>query len=158
MPKIPKGKKGLFAVVDEVIYARLWQFIKRKYDKNVYGAVSFEVENALEYYLDTIDSNTNLHKNQKDPVIPKGHRTAQRILRSLRESGYQNQCTVTEVYKAIETIRGFDPRTKEKWAKFLVDNHYVEWVNNRILKISDSFKEADDFSMKLERLSEKRGE
>lgn len=148
---IPKGKKGLFALVDEVVYARFWQFIRRKYEKNVYGAVSFEVENALEYYLDTIDSNTNLHKmhkNQKDPVL-RGHRTAQKILRSLRESGYQNQCTITEVYKAIEAIRGFDRRTKEKWAKFLVDNHYLEWADHRILKISD------DFLLKLDRLREK---
>lgn len=63
----------------------------------------------------------------------------------LRERGYHIEIPVEEVYKAIEDIRGSDPRTKKKWLKFMVDHGYLKWITHRILEISPALLEAENF-------------
>ncbi|RJS92423.1 hypothetical protein CW705_02755 [Candidatus Bathyarchaeota archaeon] len=148
MPKVPKGKAILYAYVDEVLLSKLRGLIRQKYEENIHGALSFEVEKAIEYYLQVADLHTNTHKPQ-DPTLPRTHRIAQQIIQVLRDRGFYNQVSINEVYKAISDIRGSDPRTKKKWLMFLVNRGYLEWVDNRVLKFSDAVHEADELFSKL---------
>jgi len=148
MPKIPEGKKGVFTLIDKDIYSKLWDFIKKKYGENVYGALSFEIEKALEHYLNFVELHTNAHKLE-NPSLPRSHREAQKIISLIRNRGFHKQVPVNEVYKAISDIRGSDPRTLKKWLKFMVIHGYFRWINSRILEISPGLKEAEDFFSKL---------
>ena len=150
MPKIPKGKSILYAYIDKKLLSKFWDYIRRKYERHFHGALSLEVENALEHYLKAADLHTNTHKIQ-NPTLPRTHRIAQQIINLLRDRGFHNQASVDDIYKAIEDIRGSDPRTKKKWLKFMVNHGYLKWINNRVLKISNAFKEAEDFFSKMKR-------
>lgn len=149
MPKIPKGKVALYAYIDEKIRLKLLEHIKRRYKKIIHGAISYEVEKALENHLKATDLHTNSHKIQ-NPTLPLVHRRAHQIMNLLKDRGFHNQVSVKEVYKAIEDIAGFDPRTKKKYLKVLVNRGYLKWVNDRILEISDAFKEAEEFFSKMQ--------
>jgi len=140
MPKIPKGKKGIYVYISESLYSRLWGYIKEKYEENVHGALSLEVENALEKYLDFVRLHTNTHKNLH-VELARSHRYAVQIINYLRDKGFHSQCTKKDVFEAISVIRGSDNRTLRKWLRFLIDNGYLSWINNRVLKISDNIEE-----------------
>jgi len=148
MPKIPRGKSILYAYIDEKLLSKLWDYIRRKYECHFHGALSLEVENALEHYLKIADLHTNTHKIQ-NPTLPRTHRIAQQIISLLRDRGFHNQASVDDIYKAIEDIRGSDPRTKKKWLKFMVTHGYLKWINNRVLKFSDAVHEVDELFSKL---------
>ena len=149
MPKLPKGKRGLYILVDEVIHSKLWDFIRKKYDKNVYGALSFEVEKAIEYYLQAAGMHTNTHKFE-DSTLPRTHRYCREIIRWLKDHypGYE-RFTVSQIREAIMNVRGSDDRTLRKWLRNLVRLGYLKPVNNRVFKLSDAIHEADELLSKL---------
>lgn len=148
MPKIPKGKSALYVYIDENLRLKLLDYIRGKYKEGFHGALSFEVEKALENYLKAAVLHTNTHKIQ-NPNLPVVRRRVQQIISLLNDRGFHNQVSVDEVYKAVEDVAGFDPRTKKNYLKFLVDHGYLKWVNNRVLKFSDGLKEAEDFFSKI---------
>ena len=148
MPNVPEGKRGFYIYIDEDLYSRLWDYIKKKYEKNVYGALTYEVERAIKYFLDSVELRTNTHKLE-NPSLPRSHKIAHQIIDLLRERGYHKQVPIEEVYKAIEDVRGSDPRTKKKWIKFMVDHGYLKWKTHRILEISPALLEAENFFSNL---------
>jgi len=148
MPKVPEGKGMLQVYVDSVLKAKLWHFIREKYPKSTFGALSFEVEKALEHYLEAFDLHTNAHKYE-NPALPRSHKNAQKIICDLRNRGITKECTVDEVYKSISNVRGSDPRTQKTWLKFLTNHGYLKWRSNRVLEISSAFDEIDEFFSKI---------
>ena len=150
MPNIPDGKRGVYIYLDEEVYSLLLNFIKKKYENSVYGALSHEIEEAIKYYLEKVELHTNTLKPE-NPFLPRSHKTAQRIIDLLRERGYHIEVPAEKVYRAIEDIRGSDPRTKKKWLTFLVDHGYLKWKTHRILEISPAMLEAENFLSRLKR-------
>ena len=150
MPNIPDGKRGVYIYLDEEVYSLLLNFIKKKYENGVYGALSHEIEEAIKYYLETVEIRTNALKSV-DPSLPRSHKTAQRIIDLLRERGYYKQVSIEEIYRAIEDVRGSDQRTKKKWLKFMVDHGYLKWITHRILEISSALLEAENFFFRFKK-------
>jgi len=135
LPKIPKGKKVLYAYIDEVLYSKFRDFIIKSYSKNVHGALSSEVERVVRNHL-KLEQHTKTHV--PNPTLPRSHQYAKEIINQLKDQGFYEQCTVNDVYRAIDNVRGNDPRTRKKWLAFLLDNNYLKWTNNRVLKIIHS--------------------
>ena len=148
MPNIPNGKKGIYIYLDEEVYFELLNFIKKKYKSSIYGALSYEIEEAIKYYLEMAEMHTNTRKLE-NPSLPRSHKVALQIVDLLRERGYHKEVSVEEVYKAIEEVRGSDPRTKKKWLKFMIDHGYLRWKTHRILEISPALSEAEKFFSNL---------
>ena len=83
MPKLPKGKKGLYAIIDEEIYNKLIEHIKSFYPgKSTYGLVSIEVQQAIAHWLNEKQASTHTHK-QINPGIPKAQRNLDLIFQWL---------------------------------------------------------------------------
>jgi len=148
MPNIPYGKKGIYIYLDKEIHSKLLNFIKKKYKSSIYGALSYEIEEAIKYYLETAEMHTKTRKLE-NPSLPRSHKVALQIVDLLRERGYHKEVSVEEVYKAIEEVRGSDPRTKKKWLKFMIDHGYLGWKTHRILEISPALSEAEKFFSNL---------
>ena len=148
MPNVPDGKKGIYIYLDEEVYFELLNFIKKKYKSSIYGALSYEIEEAIKYYLEMAEVHTNTRKLE-NPSLPRSHKVALQIVDLLRERGYHKEVSVEEVYKAIEEVRGSDPRTKKKWLKFMIDHGYLRWKTHRILEISPALSEAEKFFSNL---------
>ena len=98
--------------------------------------------------LFTCKMHTNTRKLENSS-LPRSHKVALQIVDLLRERGYHKEVSVEEVYKAIEEVRGSDPRTKRKWLKFMIDHGYLGWKTHRILEISPALLEAEKFFSNL---------
>jgi len=130
-------KVQLKVYVDSKIVEKLWDLIKKKYERT-YGALSCEVQDALAAWIqsheETLELHTNTHK-KINPHLPRSHREAREIIEWLKDRGFFLQVSINNLKKAIENTRGSDPRTIKKWIKFLVDNGYMKWISHRILEI-----------------------
>lgn len=153
MPNIPNGKKGIYIYLNEEIYSKLLNFIKKKYKNSIYGALSYEIEEAIKYYLETNEMHTSTHKVE-NPSLPRTHQICLSIIRWLRDHypGYE-RFTINELYKAIMNVRGSDKRTLKKWLRNLLSLGYMQWDKN-VLKISNALNEAEEYFSKLKSITE----
>jgi len=62
-------------------------------------------------------------------------------LTCLEKEAIYKQVSIGEIYRAIEYIRGSDPRTKKE----MVDRGYLKWITHRILEISPALLETENF-------------
>jgi len=131
------SKVQLKVYLDKKIVDKLWDLIRKKYEKP-YGALSSEVSDAIAHWIheheETLELHTNTHK-VINPALPLSHRRARRIVNWLRDKGFSLQCSIKDLERAISNTRGSDPRTIRKWIRFLVDNGYLKWVTHRSLEI-----------------------
>jgi hypothetical protein len=134
MPKVPEGKKGLYIYLDEAVYEALMSLIKRKYE-GLHGVLSAEVQHAIAHWIKQHESTLTQTTHKINPAIPRSHVVANAIINRLRNAGFYNQCAKRDLIKAIEDERGSDPRTVEKWMKFLVRNGYLKWLNPNVLEV-----------------------
>jgi len=150
LPKIPEGKRGLYVYIDKQICVKLYHLIHEKHGQDIYGALSAEVEEALERHLETVSSHANTHKFG-NPALPRTHRTCIKIIEDLRKNDRRTECTPEDVYLSVSNVQGSDRRTHEKWIKTLVQLGYLTWTAHRTLEISSRFQEWDEFAAKLEK-------
>ena len=137
MSNVPRGKRRIHVRIDEDVYDKLVNLIRKKF-VNLYGALSFEVQEAIAHWIseheESLDMHTNTHK-LVNPMMPRSHVNAREIMTELRSKGFILQCSMKDLRRAIEQTRGSDERTIKKWTKFLVDNGYMKFVTHRILEI-----------------------
>ena len=71
MPKIPKGKVQILVYVSEEVANKLHEYIRRKYPRSTHGALSSEVQKAIEHWLSEVGSATmegiQTHTNTQIP-------------------------------------------------------------------------------------------
>jgi len=147
MPKTPEGKKMLTVYIDETLYKKFWYFLHEKYNKQVYGALSLEVEAAIESYLDNCGLRTQTHKLQ-NPVTPRIRRGLQKIIQHLTSSAPGcERFKASQVENSIIETTGYDPRTIRDWKIRLERFGYLkrDAVNPNIFCLSVAFKEFRDF-------------
>jgi len=137
LPKVPEGKRGMFVYIDDDVYNKLVNLIRKKFTK-LHGALSFEVQDALVHWIseheETLDMHTNTHK-LVNPVIPRSHIYAREIVDNLKNRGFTLQLSIKDLHRAIGETRGSDPRTFKKWAQFLVEHGYMKWITHRLLEM-----------------------
>ena len=133
MPKIPKGKKGLYVLVDEDVYNKLMDLIKMKYNK-LHGVLSVEVNDALAHWINeqTPLTHTRAHIN---PGIPRIQQNLDTIIRKLKELGFFLQFTLSDWIKACALTVGSDRRTWKKYLDYALKFHRVNWIAGQIYEI-----------------------
>jgi len=134
MPKLPEGKSMLQAYISTDLKTRLYELVKKKYE-GLHGGVSMEVEHALAHWIQQFDSSLTQEMHKINPLPAKGHIIASRIKQRLANRNFMVQCSKSVLVQAIEDERGSDPRTVQKWLKWLVRNGYYKWLNASILEI-----------------------
>jgi len=133
MPRLPKGKRGVYIYLDEEVYEKLMELVKRKYN-GLRGALSAEVQDALVHWIEEHTQGT--HKLRRaNPGVPKSQVMAREIIYYLKSRGFISQCSINDLTRAIEATRGSDPRTIRKWIRFLISHKYIKPVNHRIFEI-----------------------
>jgi hypothetical protein len=130
MTKIPKGKKGIYVLINEEVYNKLMNLIKIKYNR-LHGALSAEVEEALEFWL-RVQSSSAETNAYISPVAPKVHRGLERIFKVLRELGFFYQFTLNDWIKACAITVGHDPRTYKKYLKYALMFNKIKHVGGDV--------------------------
>ena len=133
MPKLPKGKKGFYIIIDEEIYNKLIEHIKTSYPgKSTYGLIGVEVQQAIAHWLNEKQDSTHTH-TKINPGIPKAQRNLDLIFQWLKARGYINQFSLSDWNLACANTIGSDPRTINKYlnlalkigrAKHIIGNVY----------------------------------
>ena len=128
-------KKQLKVYIDPELERRLRKLIKAKFER-FYGALSQEVEDALEHWVgaheSSLDAYTKKH-TRINPAFPKVHVWAREIIRELGLGTLQVRRVDLE--RAIAKVRGSDTRTQEKWIGFLVKEGYLKIIGFGIFEV-----------------------
>jgi hypothetical protein len=134
MPKVPKGKKGVYILLDEKVYQQLIEHIKSTYPGNTYGLLSIEIQNAIAHWLNEkkYETHTKAHMN---PGIPRVQQKIDMIIRWLKENGYVNQFTVKDWTIACSHTVGADPRTINKYLNLAIKLGRVKHIVSTIYEI-----------------------
>jgi len=130
MSSLVVGKKVIPAFGEKVqikvyipkdLSERLRELISQKYGRYKGGLLSFEVEGAIRKHLAAHTNVTQIPKGSNP--FPKIHMVKEQIKQYLREKyGYTitNQVLRAHFDEAIISLRGTDPRTREKWYRVLI--------------------------------------
>jgi hypothetical protein len=104
----------------------LWEKFKEfafNQHKKFKGALTYEVEEALRFWIAT---HTNAQTTNKINPNPKVYIIWQQVKGILREKGYWLQAPLKEIRNAIALVRGNDYRTIRKWL--------IEFKNFKLIK------------------------
>jgi len=137
MPKLPKGKRGLYVLISEDVYEILIKKAPELYGKS-HGAISHVVEEALKQYLYPLArTHTKTQANPKmsvravyDLVVAKV-----RELMNLPFKPYQVPEQVLN--RAIALVRG--PTVVERWKRFFREQGLIKYIGglypNRVVEL-----------------------
>ncbi|MEM4952229.1 MAG: hypothetical protein QXV81_08215 [Ignisphaera sp.] len=130
--KVPRGKVGLYVLISGGTYAKLRKLIEEKYGGFPWGALSREVENAIELYI------ASQYQQSADRAAPGGERERnlriKRVSRTLRTLAAivkrildvsEEEIPSNVVENIIMTIAGGDRKTINKYLKMLIDYKIV---------------------------------
>jgi len=117
MPKIPKGKVQILVYVSEEVANKLHEYIRRKYPRSTHGALSSEVQKAIEHWLSEVGSATMEGDPNTHAHTDSGVSRVDAIIKWLRDKGYVNQFTVRDWEIACIYTVGSDKRTIDKYFK-----------------------------------------
>jgi hypothetical protein len=133
-----KVKVGVF--INEDLMARFRKLIMEKYNKYEKGLLSYEVENALRYWiaLHTNAQNT-MTKNKPNPT-PKVISVWMQVKEYLLKNWYielipGQQIARVHLEKAITAVRGGDRRTIDKWLNIFVKMGLVKPITSATWEI-----------------------
>jgi hypothetical protein len=128
------GKVQLKVYIDEELYKKLWEYIKKTYPGSTYGLLSVEVQNAIAHWLNEkqYQLHTQIHTN---PGLPKVQQKVDLIIRWLKENGYVNQFTTKDWTIACSHTVGADPRTINKYLNLAVKLGRVKHIVSTIYEI-----------------------
>jgi hypothetical protein len=133
-----KVKVGVF--INEDLMARFRKLIMEKYSKYEKGLLSYEVENALRYWiaLHTNAQNT-MTKNKPNPT-PKVISVWMQVKEYLLKNWYMElipgqQIARVHLEKAITAVRGGDRRTIDKWLNIFVKMGLVKPITSATWEI-----------------------
>jgi hypothetical protein len=128
------GKVQLKVYIDEELYKKLWEYIKKTYEGSTYGLLSVEVQNAIAHWLN--EKQYQLHaQKHTNPGLPKVQQKIDQIIRWLKENGYINQFTTKDWTIACSHVVGADPRTVNKYLNLAVKLGKVKHIVSTIYEI-----------------------
>lgn len=141
MPRLPKGKIGVYIYVDE----RLWDEFRRlafmKHDA-FHGVLSYELEQAIQAWLaQHTHKNTQILVPNKVNPQPKVYKVFNQVKEYLKQTyGYAaivagQQVPKVHLQSAIMAIRGADDRTVEKWMDRFLKAKLIKWVAGELYEI-----------------------
>lgn len=138
MPRIPRGKVGVFLYIDK----QLWQEFKKlafmKHER-LHGVLSFEVEEALRNWiaLHLSQHTQNTHKINPMPKVHKAFLEVKNYLKKkygmLMISG--QHIARRHLVEAIMATRGTDPRTIRRWLKLFLESKLIKHVSGEIYEV-----------------------
>lgn len=138
MPKPKEEKTPLLVRISTHILNEFRELAYRKH-RNPYGALSFEVEEALKLWL---VKHTQKHTKTLAPNIvnptPKVRKVYAQVKKYLTEKYHftPNQVPLSDLYEAIGVIRGPDKRTLQKWVKLMVKDGCIKWIAGEIYELT----------------------
>jgi hypothetical protein len=128
------GKVQLKVYIDEELYKKLWEYIKKTYPGSTYGLLSIEVQNAIAHWLN--EKQYQLHtQTHTNPGLPKVQQKIDSIIKWLKENGYVNQFTTKDWTIACSHTVGGDPRTVNKYLNLAVKLGRVKHIVSTIYEI-----------------------
>lgn len=127
-------KVGIYVRIEKEIRDKLYALIHSKYPESSYGALSLEVQEAINNWI-LGHEHTTLHTKPLNPSLPRVHLNCQEIMGLVRETGHQTQVSFTTLRKIIINLRGNDSRTIEKWIKTLLQEGYLKRLNYNVFEI-----------------------
>ena len=138
MPKIPKGKVGVFLYIDK----RIWQEFRRlafMKHENFHGALSYEVNEALRNWILLHYSQHRQNTHKINPV-PKVHKAFMEVKKYLKEKYGMLMISGQHISRrflveAIMATRGTDPRTVRKWIKLFLQYKLIKHINGELYEI-----------------------
>jgi hypothetical protein len=127
--------KPLFVRIDEEIQTKFRKLIIQKYTKYEQGYLSYEVEQALRYWLALHTKAQNIIENQKPNPTPKVYLTFAEVKDYLLRTKYYElkngqQIPRSHIEEAIMNTRGSDRRTIEKWFRIFHKNGLIKPVTS----------------------------
>jgi hypothetical protein len=131
MAKTSEGKVGLFIYLDKEVAKKLRELVKSKYQGQ--WGISWEVEEAIRAWLRL--QHAQIHTQPLNPGRPHVHQVMDAIIFKLREMGCLVQCSVNDLRRAINEVRGSDERTFKKWAEILVKEGRLKWIGTYTYEI-----------------------
>jgi len=141
MPKIPKGKKGVFIYIDENLWKEFVALIKVKYSNTdrVRGLLSWEIEQALRNWV-SLHNNKHTQIHTKVNPSPVAFRVHQQIKEYLEGKYGIDFSQVQQIHRkflieAIEATRGSDKRTIKKWINELLKYKLIKFITPQIVEI-----------------------
>ena len=138
VPKLPKGKVGLYIVIDEELNKKLREIISLKYRGFSKGLLSREVEEALAYWVRLhTHEHTKLAVNSTVNPHPKVYDVFKQVQEYFRRK-YKylpQQVTYRDLEEAISAIRGSDKRTIRKWIGLFLKWKCIKMITPNIYEL-----------------------
>ena len=137
MPKMPRGKVGVYVYIDKELYEKLRTLVKAKYPY-LRGGLSKEVEEALAYWI-----RLHTHRHTKKFVVermnpqPKVFQVFEQVKDYLKRKYMflPQQVTWRDLEEAISAVRGSDRRTIRKWITELLKWKLVKPIAPQVYEI-----------------------
>lgn len=133
-------KRQLLIHIDPNTDNEFRTLIQQKYNKFEKGILSQEAEQALQYW---IHAHTKTHKIDTPPtkITPKIQLTFQEIKNFLFTGFYDElesgqKIPTIHLKRAIENIRGGDPRTVSKWMRLFHENGLIKPASSATWEIT----------------------
>jgi ribosomal protein S8 len=134
MPKVPKGKKGIYILLDEEVYKKLWEHIKESYSGSTYGLLSLEIQNAIVHWLNEKKFSTHT-KTHINPGRPRSQQKIDQIIRWLKENGFINQFSYKDWILACSSTVGSDERTINKYLNLALRFNRIKHIVGSVYEI-----------------------
>jgi len=139
--QIPKGKKVLTVLISEDLYRKLMDYVSEvaKSEGRLRGLLSMVVEDALRLYLAPRTQHAQIHANpgyRVRKVYGQILEVLKQMLGALPADGIVHEKILE---KAIEEVKGADPRTVSKWINVLLKHGLLKVVGgvppNRVFEL-----------------------
>lgn len=119
------GKITVHVRVDPKVWDDFKQLVTGKYQPDVFGGISIEVESMLKNWLSAHTNITN-KPAKLNPLGSRSERYAKDIINWIRGKTATFQVHRNLIVKAIEETRGSDSRTFEKWFNYLAKHSHIK--------------------------------
>jgi hypothetical protein len=139
MYKIPKDKTALHVLINKEVARRFRELVKMKHE-NLRGALSYEVEQALQAWLAAHTSGTQVLLKKTNPQ-PRTARVWEQVKQFLKERygyvalGAGAQVPKAHVIEAIACLRGDDRRTIDGWLERFQKYKLLKAISPNVFEI-----------------------
>lgn len=136
-----RKKVQLLLWVDESLDTKFRELIQQKYKKFERGILSYEGEMALRHWLSL---HTQTHTELGNKTLPNPTPKVQLVFAQIKDfliPGYYyellpgQQIPTVHLERAIQNVRGSDPRTVKKWLKTFVNNGVIKMVTSATYEV-----------------------
>ena len=129
MARAPKGKVGVYVLIDAKVYEEVKRLAFQKHER-LHGALSREVEEALRHWI-SLCKQTQSNPRAKAPKVYEVFEAVKDYLK--KNYDYEVVSGKTEVARAhiveaIMALRGYDKRTVNTWIERFLNARLIEQV------------------------------